>query len=49
VSDGSGALFLRVFISQKKAGTHSTTRSFYEGVRPNKKGVIIKQHKIYLT
>jgi hypothetical protein len=36
VSDGSGALFLRgVSASQKKAGTYSTTRSFYLGSRPN--------------
>jgi hypothetical protein len=36
VSDGSGALFLIPFFlrDQKKAGTNSTTRSFYEGARP---------------
>jgi hypothetical protein len=36
VSDGSGALFLRgVSATKKKAGTYSTTRSFYAGSRPN--------------
>jgi hypothetical protein len=36
VSDGSGALFKsRFFAGLKKAGTYSTTRSFYGGARHN--------------
>jgi hypothetical protein len=43
VSDGSEALFLRGFFAyQKKAGTYSTTRSFYEGARPNELQQIVK-------
>jgi len=43
VSDGSGALFLRgVLAGQKKAGTYSTTRSFYGGSRPNLNTIVLR-------
>jgi hypothetical protein len=43
VSDSSGALFSKgIFLAfTKKAGTDSTTRSFYVGTRPNKNKILV--------
>jgi hypothetical protein len=47
VSDSSGALFSKgIFLAfTKKAGTDSTTRSFYGGARPNKKNLTLNRLK----